>query len=389
MKADQQVCRVLIAGDLCPQGRFESNFRKDSPANPLEPISSFIRQYDLSIVNLECPLTEKRDPILKGGPHLWASPECAAGIRSAGFQVASLANNHILDMGGKGLESTLNAVHAAGMKHVGAGMDLEEANRPLVVEVKSRRVAVFAFAENEFASATRNSPGACPLDDLENIARIRDARKEHDVVLVILHGGNEGYPLPNPALVKRCRHYVKAGASAVVCHHSHTPTGYEQYAGAPIFYGTGNLYFDWPDAHAEDWFEGYMVGLEIHADGSVDGTIHPYRQARDGKEVRLMSAEDARKFQERIDGFSKTIQNAEALTAQWKAFCSSVRLEYLGNLLASNRVEQRLWEMNILRPAWVQKRLSTVYLDMIRCESLREVLLEILSTEHERASKSR
>jgi poly-gamma-glutamate synthesis protein (capsule biosynthesis protein) len=124
MKSDVS---IVVAGDLCPKGETEYLLCANQPEKVFSDLLPYIIESQLAIVNLECPLTYSQTPIIKRGPHLQAAPACAEGIRSGGFDVVTLANNHILDMGERGLFDTLSTCHAAGLKTVGAGKNLEEA----------------------------------------------------------------------------------------------------------------------------------------------------------------------------------------------------------------------------------------------------------------------
>jgi len=242
----KSTCTLTIAGDLSPIGRAEALLVNKHFKEVWGGLLEILTNGDLSVVNLECPLTYRKTPILKAGPHLRADPRCAESIHAGGFDVVTLANNHILDMGQEGLLDTCQACQEAGLSTVGVGRNLSEANRPLIQTVKGIRVAIIALAEHEFSIATYDKAGACALDPIENYYQIMRAKELADFVLVVFHGGNEYYALPSPRMVKTCRYFVDCGAHAVVCHHTHVPSGIEFYHDAPIVYGTGNFLFDWP-----------------------------------------------------------------------------------------------------------------------------------------------
>ena len=213
---------------------------------PWAPLVPEIRSHDLALVNLECPLTRRARAIDKAGPSLLGDPALAAMIVDGGFDGVTLANNHVLDAGADGVSDTIAACQGAGLSTAGAGMDLSAAEKPLIVEAGGLRVGVVACAEREFSIAGRRSPGAAPLDPWRTTELVRDAAQIADVVIVVLHGGNEFAAIPRPGLVAACRGLVAAGAHAVVCHHSHVAGPVEVFRGAPIFYGTGNFLF--PDS---------------------------------------------------------------------------------------------------------------------------------------------
>ena len=102
-------------------------------------------------MNLECPLTIHETPIPKTGPNLRAHPDCARELKQTGIDVVTLANNHILDMGERGLFDTVDCCEEGGLKTVEAGKNIEEATKPLIVTVNDLRVAILNFAENEWS----------------------------------------------------------------------------------------------------------------------------------------------------------------------------------------------------------------------------------------------
>lgn len=144
------------------------------------------------------------------------------------------------------------------------GPNIKEATKPLIVTVNDLRVAILNFAENEWSTAGPDKAGASLLDLIDNYYRIHEAKQKADFLLVILHGGNEYYPFPSPRMKKTCRYFVDIGANAVICHHTHVPSGLEIYQDAPIVYSTGNLLFDWPERKPEDWCKGYIIELIIN-----------------------------------------------------------------------------------------------------------------------------
>src|ERR1019366_5476626 len=91
---------------------------------------------------------------------------------------------------------------------------------------------------------------------------ILEARKVGDRVLVVLHGGNEYFPLPRPGLRKELRFLAENGADAIVMHHSHVPAAYEIWKKIPIFYGLGNFQFTLTVNHRA-WSEGLLLQLSF------------------------------------------------------------------------------------------------------------------------------
>lgn len=357
--------KILIAGDFYP-----------GPGRSVGPQwihrLPVIREHDLNILNLEGPLTERESPIFKTGPALRIDPQWAGVIKESGFQVVSLANNHILDMGEPGLIDTLEECEQANLNYVGAGENLENARKALIFKANGIAVGLLAFAENEFSIATEVSAGAAPVDPIDNFADIQALGGRVDKRIVLLHGGNEHYPYPRPGLAKLCRFYVDAGADAVICHHSHTAGGYEIYKGAPIFYGTGNFYFPKGQKEGTDWNYGYLVSLEIKNDRSLSFATIPYGFDQDG--VHLLENEAKEQFNKELQKKSEIIGDPLSLKKYWDSFCREKESQYIPTLFAYTRYDRILFRLKIFRPEFFRRK-ALVFLNFIRCESHRETIL--------------
>ena len=196
-----QPFRLLVSGDICPIRNTATRMLAGESGAILADIAGMLADKDLSIVNLEAPMTERPAPILKIGPNLIVSPRSVELLRAGGWDIACCANNHIGDHGPAAAMQTLELLATNGIASVGAGRDLDAARKPLFITRGGRRVAVLAFAENEFGMATPTSAGANPLQPFKNISQIREASRQADLTVVLIHGGNEYLPVPAPRVI--------------------------------------------------------------------------------------------------------------------------------------------------------------------------------------------
>ena len=377
-----QAASLLIAGDLCVTGHTVLADR-GQPV-PWAALAPEIGAHDLAFVNLECPLTRRPETIAKAGPVLWGDPELAEMIAAGGFGGVTLANNHVLDAGPAGVEDTLDACTRAGLTVVGAGVDLAAAEKPLIADAGGLRIGVVACAEREFSIAERGSPGAAPLDPWRTPELVRETARDADVVVVILHGGNESAAVPRPGLVAACRSLVSAGAHAVICHHSHVAGPAEVFRGAPIFYGTGNFLFPADDVSDRTWHVGYAVSLTLAADGVTSARILPYEQSVVGLTVRSLSELNERALVAALLRTGAAVQDPDLLAAAWDAHCEAQRRHYLYMALGLTRSERRLLKYGGW-PSWrLPRRRLPDLLDVISCDSHREALEHILQKERRR-----
>lgn len=318
--------RLLLAGDFCPILRTGEAVLAGRTPEMVASIAPRLKEADLSMVNLEAPLTHSETPIPKTGPNLRGDPGCVDFLVEAGFQVANLANNHIRDMGTAGVMDTLATLRSHGIAAVGAGRDLESAVQPLSLEIKGHRIAILAYAENEFSIAEPDSAGAANLDPIANPEQVRSVSAEHDCTLVLVHGGNEYCPVPSPGMRQRYRALARAGATAVVATHTHCPQGMEVVDGVPIIYSMGNFLFDspWEDKPWSDqdfWWKGYLVQLELSGRRVASVELVPYASGPDGTRVTLLEGEPRREFLAYLQHISAIIGDDAELHSLWDAWC--------------------------------------------------------------------
>lgn len=386
--AGEPTVSVLVAGDVAvPTGRLPA---ASSPVGLWPDLESVIAGYDVSWANLECPLAPSPEGVAaaKFGPRLLSEPRLAGLLRRGGFRGVTLANNHIADAGPQGVVQTVAACRQAGLVTVGAGADRDAAEQPALQTAAGLRVATLAFAEREFNAADAGTPGAAILDPWRSARLVRECRDSADVVLVVLHVGTEMVAVPRPGLIETCRGLIQAGADAVVCHHTHIPSGVEVYRGSPIVYGTGNLLFPAGDVNDRWWWRGYMVGLTFAASGPVSFRLLPTvceRGPGGGWEARPLTGEPAQEVLRHVAEVSAVIADPVALERAWRAVAERQRRYYLGVLLGLTRIERRLLRYGVW-PWWRRRRRTLPALfDYVVCDSHRELATRILDEEMRRS----
>jgi poly-gamma-glutamate capsule biosynthesis protein CapA/YwtB (metallophosphatase superfamily) len=253
----ERVTTVTVTGDLMLGRRVGDRLAAiDEPAGALRPMAGRLAAADLAIGNLESTLSKAGAP-RQGGDSFGASPAVRAGLRLAGFDVLSLANNHSGDYGPRALMRTVQRLRDGGFAPVGAGADLAAASRPVVVERKGTTFGIVAFdAIGETPAATAASPGTLrvrmqprtgPLDhgDLDRVLRIvRRLDRQVDVVLVMPHWGTQytHATVRDQRVVARA--LVRAGADVVAGGHPHWVQGVEAVGDGLVAYSLGNFVFD-------------------------------------------------------------------------------------------------------------------------------------------------
>lgn len=375
---------ILVTGDLCPVNRIAERIPDDRNGSLLGDFLPVVRNAGLAITNLECPLTDEAPGIAKIGPLLKAPAGTAKTLADWGFGLVTLANNHIMDYGLPGLISTIDACTRSGIDHVGAGINNTEARSIFYKRVGDCKLAVLNIAENEFSTTHDNTPGANPMDIIANYRDIVTARRKSDFVLVIVHGGHEMYNLPNARIRNTFHFYAEAGANAIIQHHAHCYSGFEIFNGVPIFYGLGNFMFDIPSRHDSIWNYGYAV--ELYPGNDPLYRIIPYEQCNGEAGVKLLSDEKQVEFSNSLAGLNSIIENDETLDSKFNQHCKKVRNMY-SSFLEPHSVNLLHFMRNRgILPSFLSRRKRTLYLNLFRCESHREIIVSLL--EEERRQKA-
>lgn len=372
------MAKILITGDFCPIERITQLSVEGNHADIFNDLLPVIKGSDLAVTNLECPLIDEGKPIDKTGPALKAPVKTIESLKYAGFNLATLSNNHIMDYGNDGLRSTINACKEYGIGIVGAGENLAEARTIAYHNFNGVKVAILNFSENEFSSTTGDEPGANPLSLVQNYRDIQEAKANADFTIVIFHGGNEMLQLPSPRIKETFRFYADAGANCVIGHHTHCYSGYEDYNGTRIFYGLGNFVFDYSKIKNRIWHEGMAVLLTLEQDKAVTYDIIPYVQAADIAGVRLMNEDEHKKFNSKVEELNGIIADDELLKQKFLEFIKAKAQQYESYLEPSgNRIIRGLIRKKLL-PSFLGRKKRLLYLNLIRCEAHRDVILQIL-----------
>ena len=255
--------KILIGADLVPTESNCDTFINGNMEKILDKkLLSVLQNADYKIFNLETPLADKKSPIEKYGPNLIAPTSTINGIKKIGVDFFTCANNHILDQGKEGLDSTIKVLKENNINFSGIGNNLKESQKPFIFRIEDKNVGVYCCAEHEFSIATNNMPGANPYDPLYSFDHIKQLKSDVDYVIVLYHGGREHYRYPSPKLQEVCHKFVDSGANLIICQHSHCIGCEEKYNGATIIYGQGNFIFDLMDN--EYWNSSLLVEIDTN-----------------------------------------------------------------------------------------------------------------------------
>jgi poly-gamma-glutamate synthesis protein (capsule biosynthesis protein) len=241
----------------------------------------------------------------------------ADAMAAAGFDVMSVATNHIKNCGltscgDRGFFDTMDNLDRVGILRVGAGNNIQEAMQPVVVEKNGIRFGFVSLGEIEsMAFASEETPGIAPLpqdfDEAEaNLrAAIAAAREVSDVVIAMPHWGSDYSDTPNYRQLFFDQVAVDAGADLVMGNHPHVIQGMRKIEGIPVFYSLGSFVFD------QDWSletqQGIVVVVTFRGKELVDYEVIPVHIDGTGQ-VQVAASPEAEEILARFELLSEKLK---------------------------------------------------------------------------------
>jgi poly-gamma-glutamate synthesis protein (capsule biosynthesis protein) len=267
--------RVAFVGDLAltlqigryleAQSRGEPVPERIGRAFPFASVAARLAKADLVVGNLECFVSSRGKLSAAHRPLRCPLPALTA-LRDAGFDLLSVANNHVMDFGPLAFADTLRAIEERGMAHFGAAVFNRAPQQPEVRWLRGVSVAILGYYDD---------PSSQPADD------VRRVRPLVDVVAVYAHWGLEDEPRPLGDQRRIGRALIDAGADLVVGTHAHVLQPTEWYRGRLIAYGLGNFAFSGmsdTDAHRR----GAILEVDVSRSGLVGHRMVDTRLDDDG-----------------------------------------------------------------------------------------------------------
>lgn len=374
--------RIVFSGDFISYPELNA-YCKNNPnrENIFGDLVADIKKADYAGINIEFPITKSTKVTQKIGPALRGHELPLTDVEDAGFNIAYMANNHVLDFGVEGLQDTISALADYHLNILGIGNNREDARKGMRLEKDEVSVTLLNFTENEFSVATEKSPGANRLDIIDNVNDIRKAKQDSDHVFVVIHCGQDFNLYPPAFLIKQLRFYAENGASAIICHHSHYIAGYESWKGVPVFYGLGSVVY--PKIYENERNKTVVPIFEIDKESLSYTYKLMYFEIASMKLIETQGTEYD--FSMQFQELSRLIaHDAETNQELWyKRLSKLEKYRYISLIQGYNP-----WIFRILKRLkclvffdWIfkrQKNRRLVLLNLLRREVHREALLEIL-----------
>lgn len=311
----EPVTRLVFTGIIvparCVQARLDEIGDPDYPYEEVQPILS---DADLSIGSFNATMSDK---VVHTGCvwtyQLVGSPDNADALARAGFDIMSVATNHIKDCGllkswcDETFFDTLEHLNRVGIQTVGAGENLSKALEPIVVTINGIRFAFVSLGDSKLSEtvfAADDHPGIARLTEENMRLALDKAHQMADVVIALPHWGPEDELLPNWIQRGQARYIVEAGADLVVGNHTHVVQAYQVIEEIPVFYGLGNFVFD---QGLRDHRQGVILVVTFIGNKYAGFEMIPTHVDPDGR-VHLADAAESAEILDRVQAASELLR---------------------------------------------------------------------------------
>lgn len=240
---------LLFGGDVLLSDHVLNAYQKAGSIGGVldEGYRQTIAAADFFMVNQEFPFSSRGTAAKDKQFTFRLPPERVSLFQEMGIDAVTLANNHALDYGTDALLDSCDTLDKAGILHTGAGANLEEAKKPVMVERKGRRIGILGttrvIPESGWAAGKNHVGMLATYDATVTLEEIRRMRTECDYVVVFVHWGIERDEKPQDYQRTLGQQYIDAGADLVIGSHPHVLQGVEYYKEKPIVYSLGNFVF--------------------------------------------------------------------------------------------------------------------------------------------------
>jgi len=207
-----------------------------------------LKKADILFGNLEGPISDNG---LKVGSiySFRFKPEAINGLLYAGFDILSLANNHMLDYQRIALEDTMDILEKNNIDYIGAGFNKEEAFSLKIKEIKGTKIGFLAYvslgSKNWLAGSENSGMAWINENDMTKVIEyVEKAKEKVDVLIISLHAGEEYAENPTNFQISFAQDCINSGADLIVGYHPHVVQRIEKYKDGWIAYSLGNFIFD-------------------------------------------------------------------------------------------------------------------------------------------------
>lgn len=185
---------ISLAGDVSYSTYVKNKVNQFGVTYPMENVREIFQNDDISFINLETAITDRKKPANMKKEYNFASNSNTAGeLANSSIDLVNLANNHALDYGQEGFIDTMNLLDTAGIQYVGGGRKIDKAISAKIIEVKNKKIGFLAFnavVPSRTWLATDKRAGQVsmyPYEVDKRLAYIKEIKSQVDYLILSIH----------------------------------------------------------------------------------------------------------------------------------------------------------------------------------------------------------
>ena len=246
---EEEPVTLLFTGDVLLSDYVLNNYKNSGIDGVLSPeLLDELRDADITVINNEFPFSTRGTQAPDKQFTFRVDPKYVSVLTDMGADIATLANNHVLDYGADALLDTFDTLEGAGIDYMGAGTNASRAEA-LITRQADGKTFGFLAASRVIPVVSWDVQNASPgvfttYDPTRLIAAIEKAKDNCDYLTVFVHWGIERDEHPQDYQVSMAQQYIDAGADLVIGSHPHVLQGITYYKEKPVFYSLGNFIFN-------------------------------------------------------------------------------------------------------------------------------------------------
>jgi poly-gamma-glutamate synthesis protein (capsule biosynthesis protein) len=269
---------IIAVGDILLDRGVSEFLEEKGYDYPYTGVKEEIIKGDVAIANLECPLTDSGNAVLKRPELVFkGNKDNGVVLKDAGFDLLNLANNHTMDQDREGLMNTIEVLESSGIRSLGAGVSRSKARKPVFIKKRKTRIGFLGYSDfpPEGYIYDEDKADVARPDMMSLCEEVNAARNQCDFLIVSFHWGKEFDCYPSDRQREMAHAAIENGASLIIGHHPHVLQGAEEYKGKLIFYSLGNFVFDRQLPMEAD--ESVIIDITIYGAGWKEARIVPVR----------------------------------------------------------------------------------------------------------------
>ncbi len=344
------IVTLKAVGDIALFKNIQDKIKNNNDSFIFEKVSKTINDADLIFGNFEFACSNLNQPqLFYNRPDFCVETSVLSALSTINFDILNLSNNHIMDWGKEGLITTKSALEKLGILCLGAGVNINEASKPLVFVKQRIKVGFLGYTKNGTASI--DVPGASLIDLPVIIEDISHLKSYVDHIIISLHWGVELSDYPHPNDIELAHKIIDAGASVILGHHPHVIQGVEEYMNGLIFYSLGSFLFDPvevydPYRHKQSKIynnketESIIAEIQFSKDKLVSYSIIPTKVIEESQVIVLGNEKKANCIR-RINKLSENLKINKEIFFQQKAKSTILKIQIKSVL---NLIKRNPWK---------------------------------------------